>query len=71
MLFPHHLASTSFTLPGSQGEAYTRNLADGDSEAVGLEEPRRGHSHAPLLGLPTVFLDLLGEGLGSAQAIAP
>lgn len=49
--------------------AYSRNLADGDSEAVRTEELRRGHRYAPLLRLPTVFLYLLQEGLGSAQAI--
>lgn len=54
-----------------QGETYTGNLADGDSEAVGLEEPWSGHSHAPLLRLPTVFLDLLWEGLRSARPWTP
>lgn len=51
--------------------AYTRNLADSDSEAIRLEEFCCGHGHAPLLCLPPVFLDLLREGPGSAQATAP
>lgn len=63
-----HLLSTPPCLPGG---AYTRNLADGDSEAIRSEELWCGHSHAPLLCLPTVFLDLLWEGPGSAQAMAP
>ena len=54
-----------------RGGAYAGNLADSDSEAIRSEEFLRGHSHAPLLRLPTVFLDLLREGPGSAQAMAP
>lgn len=63
-----HLLATPPCLPGGSS---SRNLADGDSEAVRTEELRRGPSHAPLLCLPTVFLDLLWEGPGSAQAMAP
>lgn len=66
----HGLGPHPATLPSLQGETYTRNLADGDSEAVWQEEFWRSHSHAALLCLPTVFLDLLCEGLGSAQATA-
>lgn len=36
-----------------------------------MEEPWSGHSPAPLLRLPTIFLDLLWEGLGSARPQGP
>lgn len=57
-------ASTSLPPALPVGGTYTGNLADGDGEAVRWQELRRGHSHAPLLRLPTVFLDLLWEELG-------
>lgn len=59
------------TPPNLSGGTYTRNLADGDGETIWSEELRRGHSHATLLCLPAVFLDLLWEAPGSAQATAP
>lgn len=65
-------ASTSLPPhPISLGGAYAGNLADSDNEAIRSEEFRCGHGHAPLLRLPTVLLDLLREGPGSAQAMAP
>lgn len=60
-LGPHLLAPCP-----AWGGAYPGNLADGDGEAVRGQQLRRGHSHAPLLRLPTVFLDLLWGDLGSA-----
>lgn len=59
------------TPPSLSGGTYTRNLADGDGETIRSEELRCGHSHATLLRLPAVFLDLLWEAPGSAQATAP
>lgn len=63
-----HLPATPPCLPGGSS---SRNLADGDSEAIRTKELRCGHSHAPLLCLPSVFLDLLWEGPGVSTGHGP
>lgn len=68
---PNTGRTSTLSLHPVSGGAHPRSLADGDCEAIRSEELWRGHSHAPLLCLPTVFLDLLWEGPGSAQAMAP